>query len=223
MLFHPLFNLEDLRDYRTKAAHDLLDKYMALEALGPNFEDSDGWRETSVKLKLPAEDHQTRIGGEAEAPELEIKGIHHRPIMQTIYAALDTPDTPAFHHTPFREYHGNERIYCELYSADAWLEAHEEVRALPKEDNIENFVLPLLLYSDSTHLSSFGTASLWPLYMYLGSQSKYMRCRTTESTCHHLAYIPSVCISFSFINWSNNLILIIIKLISASCLNLGRL
>ncbi|KAL5537155.1 hypothetical protein ACEPAF_978 [Sanghuangporus sanghuang] len=110
----------------------------------------------------------------------------------TVYKALDDPNAPPFHYSPYREYWNAERVYGELYSCDAWLEAHEEVQAKSKEDGIENSVLPILLYSDSTHLANFGTASLWPLYMYLGGHSRYVHGKTSESTCHHLAYIPSL-------------------------------
>ena len=102
------------------------------------------------------------------------------------------------HYTPYKEYwkpfpeSSSERVYGELYSCDDWLEAHEEVQKLPKLHGIDNFVLPVILYSDSTHLANFGTASLWPLYCYLGGISKYSRCKSTEAVCHHLAYIPSV-------------------------------
>ena len=34
-------------------------------------------------------------------------------------------------------------------------------------------VLAMMLWSDSTHLTSFGTASLWPVYLYFGNLSKY--------------------------------------------------
>ncbi|KAL5534936.1 hypothetical protein ACEPAF_3026 [Sanghuangporus sanghuang] len=188
VILHPLFKLEDLRDYSAKAAHDQLDKYNN-ENL---FMESDGWREGSVKLKLPAEDGKRHSEGKIGAPEVEIKGIYYRPITPMIYNALDNPNASPFHFSPYKEFWKSERVYGELYSADAWLEAHEQVRSLPREDEVLNFVLPILLYSDSTSLANFGTASLWPLYMHLGSQSKYIRGKSSESACHHLAYIPSL-------------------------------
>ena len=49
-----------------------------------------------------------------------------------------------------------------------------------------------MLWSDSTHLTSFGNASLWPIYLYLGNQSKYTRGKPTSFARHHMAYIPKV-------------------------------
>jgi len=56
-------------------------------------------------------------------------------------------------------------------------------------------ILALMIWSDSTHLASFGTASLWPIYLYFGNQSKYTRAKPSAFAAHHLAYIPKVWIS----------------------------
>jgi hypothetical protein len=61
------------------------------------------------------------------------------------------------------------------------------------EGDLEAFVVSALLYSDSTHLASFGTASLWPIYLFLGNVSKYIRSKPTSFSAHHIAYIPTVC------------------------------
>ncbi len=58
--------------------------------------------------------------------------------------------------------------------------------------SIEYCILPLLLWSDATHLSSFGSAALWPIYLYFGNLSKYVRGRPTEFAAQRLAYIPEV-------------------------------
>jgi Plavaka transposase len=51
-----------------------------------------------------------------------------------------------------------------------------------------------MLWSDSTHLASFGNASLWPVYLYLGNLLKYWCAKPSSFATHHLAYLPSVCI-----------------------------
>jgi hypothetical protein len=74
------------------------------------------------------------------------------------------------------------------------MEAYTEVNSLPREpdDNLERVVASLMMYSDSTHLSNFGDASLWPFYVFFGNESKYTRGKPTASACHHVAYIPTV-------------------------------
>ncbi|THU89276.1 hypothetical protein K435DRAFT_865459 [Dendrothele bispora CBS 962.96] len=59
-------------------------------------------------------------------------------------------------------------------------------------DKLENVVVWIMLWSDSTHLAQFGTASLWPIYMYIGNLSKYIRVKPSAYAAHHLAYIPSL-------------------------------
>ena len=72
----------------------------------------------------------------------------------------------------------------------------KKIREMPRVPgdgpNVEYAVLPLLLWSDETVLSNFGTAKLWPIYLYFGNLSKYVRGRPTEFAAHHLAYIPTV-------------------------------
>jgi len=57
------------------------------------------------------------------------------------------------------------------------LEEDTKIRALgqhPNDDpDTEVAILAMLFWSDLTHLASFGTASLWPIYLYFGNLSKY--------------------------------------------------
>jgi len=49
-----------------------------------------------------------------------------------------------------------------------------------------------MLWSDATQLTAFGTAKLWPLYIYMGNESKYMRCQPLANLCSHAAYFHTV-------------------------------
>ena len=40
--------------------------------------------------------------------------------------------------------------------------------------------------------SNFGTASLWPVYLFFGNMSKYDSSKPSEFPACHLAYLPSV-------------------------------
>lgn len=46
--------------------------------------------------------------------------------------------------------------------------------------------------SDATMLASFGTAKLWPLYLYFGNDSKYRRGKPSENLCEQVAYFEKV-------------------------------
>ena len=88
------------------------------------------------------------------------------------------------------------RIWTDCYNSNAMLNEDAKIRSMPRmpgdDLSVEYAVFPLLLWSDETHLSSFGSAYLWPIYLYFGSLSKYVRGRPTEFAAHHLAYIPQV-------------------------------
>lgn len=53
-------------------------------------------------------------------------------------------------------------------------------------------MVALMLWSDLTCLTNFGSASLWPVYLSLGNQSKYIQAKPLTFSNHHLAYMPSV-------------------------------
>ncbi|KAF7344219.1 hypothetical protein MVEN_01712600 [Mycena venus] len=103
-----------------------------------------------------------------------------------------------FHFTPFRQFHKSgpdaipSRIYDKIYSSEAMIEAYEKLQTQPNEPNctLEKVVLSLMWWSDSTHLASFGNASLWPLYLFFGNLSKWIRGKPRSGACHHVAYIP---------------------------------
>ncbi|KAG1897413.1 uncharacterized protein F5891DRAFT_1191849 [Suillus fuscotomentosus] len=72
------------------------------------------------------------------------------------------------------------------------LQEHEKLNLQPNElgCNLETVIGAIMLWSDSTHLASFGNASLWPIYLFIGNQSKYIHGKPTSFAAHHLAYIP---------------------------------
>jgi hypothetical protein len=140
---------------------------------------------------------------ESEAAEFEVGGVFHRDILDVISSVYQSDVVQSFIHVPFREFWKPsdeappECLYREIYSSQAMLDADEEICRLslendPENSDLEAVSVPLLLYSDSTHLTSFGTAACWPVYLFFGSQSKYIRAAPTSSACHHIAYMPNV-------------------------------
>jgi hypothetical protein len=47
-----------------------------------------------------------------------------------------------------------------------------------------------MFWSDATHLATFGTVKMWPIYMLFGNLSKYLPCQPNSGATKHLAYIP---------------------------------
>ena len=85
-------------------------------------------------------------------------------------------------------------VYNEVYTSDARIEAHDNLQKQPNKPGcqLEKVIAGLMFWLDSTHLTSFGTAKVWPLYLYFTNLSKYIRARPNSGTCHHVAYIPYV-------------------------------
>lgn len=162
------------------------------------FPSKDGWKETSVMIRLPAE--KVRHTSEDDAPRFEVDGLFYRPLKDVIVSAFQEATAETFHITPFRlfwqrsEGEPAERVISELYNSDAMISEHQKIQAQPREPGctLETVVGAIMLWSDSTHLANFGTASLWPIYAYFGNQSKYIRGKPTSFAAHHIAYIPSV-------------------------------
>ncbi|KII89354.1 hypothetical protein PLICRDRAFT_109005, partial [Plicaturopsis crispa FD-325 SS-3] len=57
---------------------------------------------------------------------------------------------------------------------------------------LERAIAGLMFWSDATHLTSFGTAKAWPIYLFFGNQSKYDRAKPSSGACHQIAFVPSV-------------------------------
>jgi hypothetical protein len=85
-----------------------------------------------------------------------------------------------FNMTPFRQYWNTPdnrtlEVFSESYASPEMVNAYKELNALPRDpdDKLEHVIASLMVWSDTTHLASFGDASLWPLYLFFGNQSKY--------------------------------------------------
>ena len=162
------------------------------------------WQTGSVRIKMPCpRANKPSFTVEADAPEFEIPGIRYRSLVDLIASKVQDPSiSESFICTPFTEWwypSGGTaepiRVYGEAYSSDIAVRLFEEVKEIPApagQPQAEIAIVLLMLGSDSTHLASFGTASLWPLYVYFGNLSKYEAGGSSEPAATHLAYLPKV-------------------------------
>jgi hypothetical protein len=158
----------------------------------------DEWIETSVCLSLPCDGVEQ--ASEADAPKFQVKGLYYRRLLEVIKAGLAESASEKFHLFPFKEYwkpspdEPEERIYSEAYTSDYFLEQYEKIhhQSQTSDRRLISVVIGIMIWSDSTLLANFGTASLWPIYLYFGNQSKYSRAKPSDFAAHHLAYIPKV-------------------------------
>jgi hypothetical protein len=87
------------------------------------------------------------------------------------------------------------------------MDAHNSLQESPGEPgcDLPRVVIALMVWSDSTQLTNFGNAKLWPLYMFFGNESKYRRGKPSCHLCEHVAYFETVCIvlTLSFVLMCN--------------------
>ena len=195
MILSDDFNCEDLWNFSMAWELAWLDKHGSTDV---PFAAKDGWKKGLVMLHVPKVKHSYAL--ESASPQFQVSGIHYCPLLEVIKAACQSNQAKQYHWVPFEHVHQSPLVhwqaYTDIYNSDAMLEEDAKIRALGwhPDDNADTevSVLPLLLWSDLTHLATFGTASLWPVYMYLGNLSKDACRRLSTHAAHHLAYIPSV-------------------------------
>jgi len=195
VLSAPDFCAGDLHNFSTHRENTRLDTVKKTSPL------DDGFQVTSITIEVPTgEPNDSETSRSYSVPNL-----HYRNLLNVIKAAFQDPLSRHFHLTPFSLMHKSpitgveQRVYGELYHSDAFIKEHHRVqnRSRPPPDDLgcklEKVIAALMFWSDSTHLANFGTAKLWPIYLFFGNLSKYIRSRPSSGACNHLAYIPSVC------------------------------
>ncbi|KAJ7247385.1 hypothetical protein B0H12DRAFT_1211224 [Mycena haematopus] len=192
------FSKEDIKDFDVKRETANLDKHLATPS---KSQVRDGWKSASINISVP---DGKKHASEADAPVFHVPDLFYRPIVEVIKGAIRDVGDRCFHYTPFKQFwkptadSATQRIYDEIYSSEAMVEAHTALQKRPRQPGctLERVVLALMWWSDSTHLASFGDAALWPLYLFFGNQSKWLRVKPRSNLCHHVAYFPKLPDSF---------------------------
>lgn len=193
---HQDFNIQDLADFSVRRGNKTLD--MSDHGGTSTPFSGDAWIESKVDISIPS-------GMKDVGPKTySITGLHHRSLVPVMKAAITDSTARRFHFSPFKRIWfsptGAEiRCFDEAYTSDAFLETHDKLQKQRNEPGCtcEKVVLGLMFWSDSTHLANFGTAKVWPVYLYFANLSKYIRCKPNSAASHHIAYIPSVSIKFT--------------------------
>ena len=195
----PHFDISQLEGFTAVNALRQFEKTHLSSEPGNTLEPGDGWKCGKVTIRVPCTGHKQC---EADAPEFTVDGVYYRDAAEVIAKELADPDSFAnIHVRPFEEWWRPTeasdpiRVYSEVYTSDAMLQLEKELEERSKATagpQLETFILSALLYSDSTNLAQFGHASLWPMYMFIGNTSKYMRAEPNSFSAHHIAYLPTV-------------------------------
>ena len=193
VVLNPAFNSEELVGFDANRANKQVDQ--DARAAFPLLHD---FEEASIDIQVPS-------GSPTIPPQtIAVPGLYYRRLVPIIKSAFTDPLSYHFHLSPFKLWRkipsSDEglRVYSEVYNSDAFITEHDNIQRrgkLPPDDlgcRREKVVTALMFWSDSTHLTNFGTAKLWPIYMSFGNLSKYIRNKPGIGAEHHVAYIPSV-------------------------------
>jgi Plavaka transposase len=187
VLFDPQFRLHDLENFNAtkenRKANTAEEKFLKAFHL------------TSVDITVPS-------GSAQDNPRaFSVPGLYYRKITTLIKDTFESPIANKFHLTPFKLFRtlpnreDSHRIYSKIYNSDVLLDEHDKVQRAPTNDPTckrEKVVAALMFWSDATHLATFGTAKMWPVYMLFGNLSKYIRCEPNSGATKHLAYLPQL-------------------------------
>ena len=197
----PYFDLSQLKDFNAVTAVRRFEKRQGLSKSKPTLVPGDGWKTGSVKIRVPCAKVKQR---EEEAPEFIVDGVLYRDAVEVITKELQDPDSfERIHLKPFEEWWKPSesddpiRVYSDVYTSDAMLEADQQLQGSQESapsfgPQLETFAVSVGLYTDSTNLTAFSNASMWPMYMFIGNESKYLRSKPSSFSAHHIAYLPTV-------------------------------
>jgi len=176
------------------------------EQVGP----PEGWIKTPIKIKVPFHKKMKHPGQK----EFDAGILHHRKLMSVIRERITRPSVyPHLHFEPYELFWQPNaaaepiRVHGELYTSEAFIEAHNKLQEQAPEPgcNLPRVVLGLMFASDGTQLTSFSTASLWPVYLTIGNESKYRRSKPSCQAFEHIAYLETAsetfCVEFYIANF----------------------
>jgi hypothetical protein len=165
---------------------------------GDKWEDEDaGWLKTEVTIDVPF----SRTTAQPGTRPYVAADLYHRSLVSVIREKLaNAHDDEHFHYELYQlrwspaHLPREVNIQGELYTSPAFMDAHRALQESPGEPNCDlpRVVAALMFWSDATHLTTFGNAKLWPVYMYFGNESKYRRCKPSCYLSNHVAYFQKV-------------------------------
>lgn len=194
----PDFNTEEIRNTNWFSINKKLGENDFDNDDKDEWEDVDaGWRQTKISINVPFHARMKVPGSQYTF----VGDLYHRSIVSIIQEKLSIEaDDAHFHYEPYvLSWQPNVarceiRIHGELYTSASFQDAHRLLQQSPGEPgcNLARVVVALMFWSDATHLTSFGTSQIWPMYLGFGNESKYRRCKPSLNLLNHIAYFQTV-------------------------------
>lgn len=200
IISHPEFSSKDVRVANWKQIDQKLGS-SSDEGWFDDLEDT-GWKRTPISISVPFHPRQGHPTLPTDVPRPYIGGdLFHRNLVSVIKEKVSNADhMEHFHYEPYELFWGTStsteplQVFSEVYNSTAFLDEHRKILSSPGEPGctLQRVIVALMFWSDATHLTSFGNAKLWPLYLFFGNESKYRRCQPSLGLCTHIAYFQHV-------------------------------
>ena len=154
------------------------------------------WIKTPIRINVPFHKGMLHPGQK----EFDAGVLHHRKLTSVIRERITRPSMQShLHFEPYELFWQPNvatepvRVHGELYTSEAFIEAHNKLQDSPPEPecDLPRVVLGLMFASDSTQLTSFSTAELWPVYLTIGNESKDRRSKPSCHAFEHIAYLET--------------------------------
>jgi Plavaka transposase len=204
LLKNPDFSLDEIRQTNWDKVHKRLaeGKQPGLD-LNTDWVDNigPGWSATRIFLRVPFP--KTTKDKEPSTTVFYAGLLHHRKLVSVIKEKIADPREHRHRHFQAHQvlwqpesFAQPVRVYGEVYSSDEFRRMEAEVQQITldvEEDRkLERVVLALMFWTDTTLLANFGTAKLWPCYLFFGNDPKSLRGKPSANLCNHIAYFESV-------------------------------
>ncbi|KAL7279498.1 hypothetical protein ACG7TL_007345 [Trametes sanguinea] len=157
------------------------------EKLALSFKNSQELNAIVDKLpprRPPFQRHEIVVAG-------EVFEVYFRDVLECIQALFGDPEfAPLLLLVPERHYTDSTKsasVYFDMNTGKWWWATQE---ALEKERPGAT-VIPVIISSDKTQLTSFGNKTAYPVYMTLGNLPKDIRCKPSHRGQILLAYLPT--------------------------------
>ncbi|ESK84849.1 hypothetical protein Moror_14957, partial [Moniliophthora roreri MCA 2997] len=168
IFLQPEFEKSDLNDFNAERDLRCLDRHLAERA--------------TAKSTLPFESSNLKVP------------FWHRKLMPLICELVKDEIFFQYHIKPHKlfvqktESSQPMQVYGEVYTSNQAMRISHEKQVNSKSHEI--LFIWLMFGSDATHLTNFGMASLWPIYVISGNLSKSPHGMPTAHTFSHLGYLP---------------------------------
>ncbi|KAJ3530549.1 hypothetical protein NMY22_g8529 [Coprinellus aureogranulatus] len=181
----------------TQINETLASSFYEDDGSGSGLDDDASWRTVPTTIDVPISKSSERPG----SYRFTVPDFHYRPLVPIIKEKLQSATQQENFHTLGCELRWKPgeckqdvRVYGELYNSPVFIQAYEDLQNMPPEPdcNRPRHIVGLMFASDATMLASFGSAKVWPCYMFFGNDSKYKRSKPSEKLFETVAYFEKL-------------------------------